>query len=203
MNPVSLALLLALGFLGGPSRGGQQPTGDDAATATEKRLSDAEVDRRARAYLGAIDRPVSAARWRALGPRAVSSLEAVVRDPRSLPSRRVRALDALSILGGARAQAITLELAGAEDQPFGVRAHAMRGAARLVPAASLASHLGPVMRGAGDAAVRAAAAEVLAQSTPGSSCAAVRAQEASEAPEHRPHFQPALQACAAAGNPNP
>jgi hypothetical protein len=198
MNALSLALLLALGVVGAP-RDARPPGGAAADAATTADLTDAQVAGLVRSYLGAIDRPVSEERWRALGPRAVSALEAVVRDPQALPSRRGKALGALSIVGGERARSVLLETVRSEREPFNVRASAMRGAARLVPARTLDAELRPLLRGARDPMVRAVAAEVLAEEAPASSCEAVAAQAARETPARRGHFSRALEACAEAG----
>jgi len=201
MNALSLALLLALAGLGTPARNaGPAAAGTASGAASTSSLTDVQVDQRVRAYLGAIDQPVSADRWRALGPRAVTSLEAVVRDPQALPSRRGRALEALSLLGGARAKALLLESARSESEPFNVRASAMRGAARLFSARTLVKELRPVMQGAQDATVRAAAAEVLAEHAPSSACQAVAAQAARESPHRRAQFTRALESCSQGGS---
>jgi hypothetical protein len=199
MTALSLALLLALTGLGTPARNARPTAGEaPAGTATTEDLPAAEVANRVRAYLGAIDTPIAAERWRALGPRAVTPLEAVVRDPDALPSRRAKAVDALSVLGGARAKQLVLETARSEHEPFGVRASALRGASRLLATKELVKQLRPVLEGAHDPTVRATAAEVLARHAARSSCQAVRAQAAREGGDVRGRFTPALARCGSA-----
>ncbi|MFL5301697.1 MAG: hypothetical protein ACJ79R_15280, partial [Anaeromyxobacteraceae bacterium] len=148
-------------------------------------------------YLGAIDTRIPAARWRALGDRAVGPLLAVVQGDR-FPSQRARALDALSVVGGARAREALLAAARSEKEPFAVRASALRGAGRVVPAKELPGALATVLERAREAPVRAVAAEVLAQHAPVAACGAVRAQAAREAVEVRPAYGNALGRCGAA-----
>ena len=199
MTALSLTLLLALSGLGTPARNARPPVGETPArTAPTKDPSAAEVASRVRAYLGAIDTPIPAERWRALGPRAVAPLEAVVRDLDALPSRRAKAVEALSVLGGARAKHLVLETARSENEPFGVRASALRGASRLLAPADLVKQLRPVMEGAHDPTVRATAAEVLARHAARSSCQAVRAQAEREGSAVRGQFRPALVRCGGA-----
>ncbi|HEX9288652.1 MAG TPA: hypothetical protein VF904_03925 [Anaeromyxobacteraceae bacterium] len=194
MTALSLTLLVALTAPGTPARNARPRSDTPAATAPAPDLSDAEVESRVRTYLGAIDTPISADRWRALGPRAVAPLEAVLRDPEALPSRRAKAVEALSVVGGARARQLVLETAHSEQEPFGVRASALRGAPRVLPAKELVKQLRPVMEGAQDPTVRAAAAEVLARHAAKSSCAAVRAQASREG-EARGQFANAVERC--------
>jgi hypothetical protein len=192
MTPLALALSLALAAPGTPARNGRTAAPSAAAPA----MSDAEVASHVEAYLGAIDTRIPAARWKALGPRAVGHLVAVVQGDR-FPSERARALDALSVLGGAQAKEALLTAARSEREPFAVRASALRGAARVVPASELPAALGTVLERAREAPVRAVAAEVLAQHAPASACGAVRAQAAREAVEVRPAFGSALGRCGA------
>jgi hypothetical protein len=196
MPALSLTLLLALTGLGTPARNARPPGGETpAGTTTAEDLSAAEVASRVRAYLGAIDTPIPEGRWRALGPGAVAALETVVRDPDALPSRRAKAVEALSVLGGARARTLVLETARSEQEPFGVRASALRGASRLLATKDLVKQLRPVMEGADDPTVRATAAEVLARHAARSSCQAVRAQAGREGSDVRGQFAPALVRC--------
>ncbi len=200
MTAPSLALLLALTGLGTPARNARPTASETPATnAATEDLPAAEVESRVQAYLGAIDTPIAAERWRALGPRAVTPLEAVVRDPDALPSRRARAVEALSVVGGARAKELVLETARSEHEPFGVRASALRGASRLLATKDLVKQLRPVLEGAHDPTVRATAAEVLARHAARSSCQAVRAQVEREGSAVRGRFRPALVRCGSVG----
>src|SRR4051812_21513527 len=78
-----------------PSAPGQEPQGAPPA----------DVRARVRALLGAIHGPVSPETFRALGPGAEEALLEFARDGEGLPSRRIRALEALAGLGGAQAEA--------------------------------------------------------------------------------------------------
>ncbi len=197
MSIPSIALLVALAGLGTPARNARpaaSPPPAAAATAPAEQLSDSEIAERVRTYLGSIDTPISAERWRALGPRAVPALEAVVR-AKGMPSRRAKAVGALSALGGTRARKVVLETARSEEEPFAVRASALRGAGRLLAPKDLAKELRPMLEGARDPSVRATAADVLARHAGSSSCEAIRVQAAREGNDQRAQFSPALERC--------
>ncbi len=195
MTTLQLALLLALAAPATPARNARPAAEAEVAPAASSALSDAEVARRVRSYLATIDTPISAARWRALGPRAVPWLESVVADRTALPSRRARSLDALSFIGGDRATQLLLDTAHADGEPFAVRASALRGAGRLLPPDRLTAELRSVLEGARHTTLRAAAAEVLARRATGPACGAVRAQVARERPRDRGQFSAALERC--------
>jgi hypothetical protein len=196
MNALTLLFTLALAGLP-PSARRAHPSSPAPAAAPDASpaLSDAEVAERAVAYLGAIDRPVSAETWRALGPRAVAPLEAIARDPQALPTRRARALTALSTLGGDRARQVVLDAVRAGQGPYAVRASALRAAGRLLDAKALAAELRPVMEGRDEAALRATAAEVLARHAGASGCTAVKSQALREHGAARLGFERALERC--------
>ena len=158
--------------------------------------SDEEVKGQVEAYLGSIDTPIPAERFRALGPRAATVLAAVSRSPAEFPTRRARAVAALASVGGGEATAVARELALAEG-PFVVRAAAVESLGRLLSPAELAAAVGPLMRGAREAGLRAVAAETLARGA-GGDCAAVRSQVAAEAEAERGKFHRALSACSGA-----
>ncbi|HTP26219.1 MAG TPA: hypothetical protein VMK12_11230 [Anaeromyxobacteraceae bacterium] len=196
MTLASLPLLLALFGPGAPPRNYRPLDGGSPAAAPPAAgLSDAEVAERVRTYLGSIDTPIPMARWRSLGQRAVAPLENVVRGG-ELPSRRARALAALSAIGGDRAKRIVLQMVHAEGEPFAVRTSALRGAANLLSTHDLAAELRPVMEGAHDATIRATAADELSRHAASSSCEAVRAQAERESDSDRRQFVPALERCA-------
>lgn len=161
--------------------------------------SAAERAQRLELALGMIHGSPSPAFWRALGPEAVPELLRIAGDAAALPSRRARALEGLSWLGGARAAAALRRLSAAEDLPFSVRAAALEGAGRLLPAAEVGRTLAPVLEGARRAADRAVAAEVLAERDPAAGCPALRARLPREAQRDRGVFAPALSRCAARG----
>jgi HEAT repeat protein len=196
MNVLSLTLLVALAAPGTPARNARpRDAGSETSQPAAQALSDDEVIYRVRTYLGSIDTPITAAQWRQLGPRAVTALESELHDPNALPSRRARAINALSVIGGARAKQVVVETARAEGEPFGVRASALRGAARLLGTKELTSELRPVMENAREAPVRATAADVLAQHAGASTCGAVRAQAKRESEHERNQFAHALERC--------
>ena len=190
----SAALILALSLLGPDAARRGAPAAEPPRAA-----SDAERAQRLEVALGMIHGSPSPAFWRALGPEAVPELERLARDGGALPSRRARALEGLSHLGGDRARAALRELAAAEDPPFSVRAAAMGGAGRLLAAAEVRRTLAPVLEGARRPADRAVAAEVLADRTPAAGCPAVRARLARERERDRGSFWRALSRCQALG----
>jgi HEAT repeat protein len=163
-------------------------------------MSEEEIASRARAYLSAIDTPITVRHWRELGPRAIPVLESVLSDPDALPSRRAKAIGALSAIGGPRAKELVLRVARSDTEPRGVRASALRGAARVLPPDELASELRPVMERASEASIRATAAEVLARHGGASSCKAVRAQAGRERGNDRNNFTRALARCGDGGS---
>ena len=205
MNALALLFTLTLAGLPPSARrahpSSAAPAAEPAAPEGAAALSDAEVAERAVAYLGAIDRPVSAETWRALGPRAVAPLEAVARDPQALPTRRSSALSALSAIGGERARQVVLDAVRAGREPYAVRASALRAAGRLLDAKALAAELRPVMEGRDEAALRATAAEVLAHHGGAGGCTAVKKQALLERGAARVGFERALARCG--GSPSP
>lgn len=195
MNALPLLLLLVAGGRAPhplPSSAAAQ-----APAASQPALSDEEVVRRVHGYLGSIDTPITAEQWRALGPRAVAPLTSVATDPEALPTRRAKAISALSILGGEQARQVVLDAARSDGEPFAVRASALHGAGRLLDAKALSAALRPVLQKAPQAPVRATAAEVLAHHAGASGCAAVRAQVRREPDDARGHYARALKRCQA------
>jgi HEAT repeat protein len=141
-------------------------------------------------YLGAIH-GVSAETWRALGPDAAPLLEeALARAP--LPSRRAAAAAGLAAIGGERARTALVARARAEEERFVVRAAAIRGAERVVPAAELPRALEPALSSR-SREVRAVAAEALAGTAEG--CQAVRGQAAREGAGGKERYAKALARC--------
>jgi hypothetical protein len=185
----SAALILAAALAGPGAPGAGAPAPRPPAGAAERAA-------RIEVALGTIHGGYPPAAWRALGPEAVPELERLARDERALPSRRARALEGLSHLGGERAAAALRDLSRAEGIPFSVRAAAMEGAGRLLPAAELGRTLEPVLRGSRRTVDRAVAAEVLAERAPAEGCPAVRSRVAAEAERERAVFWRALARCA-------
>jgi len=167
----------------GPLRPGSEST----ATQEPQRIR-SRVD----ALLGT-NGPISAARWRSLGPGAAPILEEIAGDDKALPTRRARALEGLVAIGAPNASKLLVRLAQSQEEPFVVRLAAVRGVGRTLSPSRRLKTLRPVLEGAQDAHLRAVAAEVLAQHTSG--CPAVRAQLEREAPETRAQFEGARQRC--------
>ncbi|HTN52812.1 MAG TPA: HEAT repeat domain-containing protein [Anaeromyxobacter sp.] len=146
-----------------------------------------------RGLLSAIDRPVPPEAWRAVGPAAEPVLAAIAGAPDELPSRRARALEGLSALGGARAESLHRSLAADARAPRLVRRTAVRGLGQILPPARLLPAAGPLLRDP-DPAVRAAAAEVLAARAPAEACGAIRTQAAGEG-DGELRYRRALRSC--------
>lgn len=156
--------------------------------------ADEQLRQQIDAYLGSIDTPIPAARWKALGAGAPAILAAIARDARELPSRRTKAVEALGVVGGGEAAQVARELSG-KDASFALRAAAVEALGRLLPPSELEAALAPVLKGAAQARVRAVAAETLARHGPKDACATVRAQVDAEAPNDRARYHRALTAC--------
>jgi hypothetical protein len=165
-----------------------------AAATSAAAPPDDDLRARVHSYLGAIDRPVRAEDWRALGPDAVPLLEEVVASD-DLPTRRAAALSGLAAIGGDRAHAAVLARAQSEREPFVVRKAALHGAGRLLAGEALVSALRPALEKAGSPAVRGAAADVLAKRGGAAGCAAVRARAGAEQGAARAALQRALRRC--------
>ena len=157
--------------------------------------TDEDVREQVRAYLGTIDTPIPASRWKALGPRAEPILHALAADRSNLPTQRAKAVDGLTAVASNRTAGLLLGLAAGEDEPLVVRLSALRGLGNLLPARKLVAQLKPLLEGAGDSRVRAGAGEVLARHVPAAACAAVKAQIAREDEEIKGQFGKALDRC--------
>jgi len=157
--------------------------------------TDAQIRERIEVYLGAIDTPIPATRWRALGPRAVPQLAAIAHSEAEMPTSRATAVEALAALGGAEAEAVAAELARAPQAPFVVRASAIEAVGRLAAGPAVGAALQPLLRGAADPRLRAVAAETLARHGGTDGCAAVRERVGAEPERERGKFRRALSAC--------
>ena len=89
----------------------------------------------------------------------------------------------------------------AGQEPYAVRASALRAAGRLLDAKALSAELRPVMEGQGEAALRATAAEVLAQHGGAAACTAVKSQALRERGAARLGFERALERCGSSPSP--
>jgi hypothetical protein len=149
---------------------------------------------RIEAYLGSIDTPIGADRWRALGPEAAGVLASHATSASELPTRRARALAGLAAVGGTRAEQVVADLVRKDGEAYIVRLAAMRAAAEILPERHAAALLRPLMEKSPEARLRAAAAEALARGSR-AACPAVEAQAGREEPEERVRFEQALARC--------
>ena len=172
-----------------PPRGSTSPS----APAAQESLTDDQVRERIEGYLGSIDTPVSAQRWRALGPRAAPRLEAIIADPAQFPSTRAKALDGLVAAAPDRASALVGKLARDEKQPVIVRVAALHGAGEVLQEQRALTELRPVLQSAKSTGLRAEAADVISRKKGG--CVEVREQVSREKTEHREAFRRALDRC--------
>jgi HEAT repeat protein len=158
-------------------------------------LTDAQIRSRVNTYLGSIDTPISAKQWQALGPQAAPVLKETALDPQALPSRRARAISALSIVGGQGEVDTVSTLAQSPQEPFVVRLAALRATGRMISSDKLLPVLKPILEGAKDQRLRKTAAEVLTQKIPRASCPSVMAQAERENELGKRQLKPALKNC--------
>lgn len=192
MTGPALAALLAVALAG---IGRTAPPAPAAEVPRPPEPSAAEVRKRIEAFLGSIDTPIRPSQWQALGPGAIPVLKELATSPDQFPPHRARAVDGLAALGGLEAQRTVLGLVRSENEPFAVRAAALRAAGRMLPPDRLLPIIRPVLEAPGPARDRAVAAEVLARHAGEAGCAAVRARVAKEDPEEREVFHHAEAAC--------
>jgi HEAT repeat protein len=149
------------------------------------------------ALLGTIDRPVSPARWRALGPDAVPVLAEIAASESEMPTTRAMALAALGSADAVEAERTSRALLDAPDAPDAVRQTAVRTLGRVLSPVRLRAALTPVLRADRDRNVRSAAAETLARHAPEGACGEVMDQLSLERAEDHPRFERAVATCAA------
>lgn len=183
-----ILLMAALIAAPRPPRSGAAPQ-----PIEQLQLSDVELRQRVETYLDGIDRGVTSARWKALGPKAAPLLEAVINDGSQFPSRRAKAVDGLVAVAADRAAEVVGNLARDEKQPVVVRVAAMHGAAQLFSSARTLSELRPVLHTSRSMGLRAEAADLISRKQGG--CAEVRDQVAREKAEHRHAFERAMKRC--------
>lgn len=150
------------------------------------------VQHQVEVYLGSIDTPIPDARWKALGPAAAPLLAAIASED-VLPSRRARALHALSLVDAARAAPLAVKDAGNAKEPLVVRSAAVRAVALTLPASEAVAVLGPVLA-TGDVPLQRRTAEALATVGP-AGCAAVQAHTGTLSPDAQKAFAQALARC--------
>jgi HEAT repeat protein len=151
-----------------------------------------EVREQVEDLLGTIHGPLAPEAFRAVGPGAEEALAEIARS-RAMPSRRIRALEALAGLGGPQAEAAHRDVA-ASAAPTPVRRAAIRGLGRLAGPGGATRALAPYLEGDRDPTVRAAAAEAIAEEAPAAGCGRIRARARAEGDTRR--FRRALDACA-------
>jgi hypothetical protein len=166
-----------------------------ALAAPPRAAADEELKNRVEAYLDTMDTPISAERWKALGPGAGPILAALATSETELPTTRARAVSALAAVDGTEGARVGKVLASDPEGHPVVRASALRVLGGLLPPAQLRSAVGPVMNSARPAMVRAAAAEVLARNGGPEACAAVKARIAEEGEEERGKFHRSSTLC--------
>src|SRR3954453_12286481 len=84
----------------------KQPAPEPGLTQPAPQLTDAEIRERVNTYLGTIDTPIRAERWRALGPRAADVLTSIAIDGEEFPSRRAQAVHGLVMAAPEQAAAV-------------------------------------------------------------------------------------------------
>jgi hypothetical protein len=152
------------------------------------------VQHQVEVYLGSIDTPIPDARWKALGPAAAPLLFSIASGD-VLPSRRAKALHALSLVDAARAAPLAVKDAADTQQPLVVRSAAVRAVARTLPPAEAVAVLAPVLAKSA-VPLQKRTAEALATVGP-EGCAAVQAHTGTLSAESQKAFAQALAACPA------
>src|SRR3954464_5025785 len=113
-----------------PPRNARPAPAPDAGAVTPLELSPDEVHERIEMYLGSIERPVTPAMWKQLGPGAIPQLEKIARDPQQFPGRRPSPLNGIVAIGSLTAPDLMIEMAKDEKQPATVRISAISGVGR-------------------------------------------------------------------------
>ncbi len=153
-----------------------------------------QIQSSVRSYLGTIDTPIEQTRWKRLGVRAEPVLLEII-NGKTLPSRRAKAIDGLSIIGGPSAKQLCERISADENETLNVRLAAIRGLARVTTDGALLAALRPLLEKSQNASVRSLAGEQLAKRIPSEACPLVRAQVAREASEVQGEFGRAVDAC--------
>jgi HEAT repeat protein len=195
MSSLLLAALLAAPI---SYKAPQPPISQDTQVQPNDDLSDVDVRQHVDGFLGSIDTPIRPNQWKALGPRAVPILEAIVKNPEELPTRRAKAIDGLTALGDKSSPALFARIANTESEKINVRFAAVRGLAQVTPRPQAAQALRPLLEKSKDPRVRAVAAEQLAIRSQGKSCDLVRAQLQRERSETRSQYGRAMKQCGVA-----
>lgn len=208
MKKLSLALPLAA-FLAVLAVGASAAQASGPARAAQKKkllspapapvgagdsLSDEEVKNQLNALLGAIDTPIGAESFRALGRRGARLLLGIAKNGEEFPTRRAKAVDGLSQMRWTPAATLLRELAKDEAQPIVVRFSSVRGLGYLSSKTQVVRELTILLEQAKDPRVRAVAAEELSHRTTGG-CAQLQKQLAREEADVRGMFGRAQANC--------
>ncbi len=153
---------------------------------------DDKVKQTVETYLNSIDVPISDARWTALGPQAAPLLASIAEGD-GLPSRRAKALHALSLVDAARAAPLAVADVANPGEPLVVRSAAARAVARTLPPAEAVRVLRPVLSSATPPLQRRAAEALVSVGPEG--CTALQAHTARMGAEARTPFSGALARC--------
>ncbi len=156
--------------------------------------SDEALKQTVETYLSSIDVPISAARWKALGPDAAPLLASIAQSD-ALPTRRAKALHALALVDAARAAPLATADVADAAQPLVVRSAAARAVALSLPPAEAVGVLRPVLSSA-SAPLQRRAAEALASVGP-EGCSALVAHAEGLSAEAQAPFASALARCPA------
>jgi hypothetical protein len=187
-----MTALLVAALLSVPPVGRDRPKGSAPSQPTpQAHLTDEEVRAKVDAWLGAIDRPITAEQWKSLGPRAAAVLEPVVTDPDAFPTSRAIAMDGLAAVAPNRAAALAPGLARDERQPVVLRVAAVHATGAVLSAPAAQRELKPVLRGR-DPGLRGEAAEVLSRR---GGCAAVREEALQDQAQAAGSWQRAIARC--------
>jgi hypothetical protein len=155
--------------------------------------SDALTRARVNAYLGS--ESTTAEDWRQLDASAVPFLTKVIGDRDESPSRRVRAMAGLSLLGSRNDIRSLMDLARAEGEAVQIRIVALRYAMSRYAKGEAVGLMKGLLRDSQVLRIRIIAAEQLTRLSRSSGCTAVRAQVEKERPRDQKSFQRALARC--------
>jgi len=174
------------------SAGAGEPAATPSNAAAPPTPNESFVRAQVNSYVGSSD--VGVQKWRELGPAALPFVTKVATDRDAIPPRRIRAIQAISIVGSHSEAPLLVDLARSESEPGPVRLAALRAAVKLMPKPEAVAALKPMLRGAHAARMRAAAAEQLTRLSK-RQCAPVRSQADRERPRDRKLYQRALRRC--------
>ena len=172
------------------------PAGQPAPLSGEpdNTLTIEQIQSTVRSYMGTIETPIEETRWKRLGVRAEPVLLEII-NGQTLPSRRAKAIDGLSLIGGPSAKPLCERIAADEQETLNVRLAAVRGLARVTGDDALLATLVPLLEKSANTTVRAVAGEQLAKRIPAKACPLVRAQVARETADLQASFGRAVDAC--------